>query len=451
MFAPYKHQIDGAIFLAERKTALLADQPRVGKTGAAIMAADYEMAKTICVVTTASGRAVWQRAFKDWSTFGRKIQVLDKGTDLLDLDTNVQIVSWNGVSSPKIRAQLMRRKWDRVILDESHYAKSPDTRRTQAVFGLFEGPRHIAASATLFALCEGRMWCLTGTPLPNSPADAYPMLRALRPACLRADGDLPDVTTFDAYMRRYCIVKMKKISNFRSIPVVIGGRNLPELRARIGDFMLLRTQADVGIRPPVQTLFPIGISETVRRQVDAHLQTAEILRAADAGDTKALEMQLGPIRRLTGDIKARAVVEAVKEEFECGLDKIVLAYWHTEVGRILKEGLSSFGVVGIDGSTSTRGRGEAEQRFLSDPSIRVFLGQIAAAGEAIDLSSSANLMFVETVFQPAQMRQMSLRVTNTGQRRNVLVRVATLAGSIDEALQEILLRKWTAINEVLGK
>jgi hypothetical protein len=27
-------------------------------------------------------------------------------------------------------------------------------------------------------------------------------------------------------------------------------------------------------------------------------------------------MHLGPLRRLTGEIKARAVVEAVKEEFE---------------------------------------------------------------------------------------------------------------------------------------
>jgi SNF2 family DNA or RNA helicase len=156
------------------------------------------------------------------------------------------------------------------------------------------------------------------------------------------------------------------------------------------------------------------------------------------------------LRRLTGEIKAHAVVAAVKEEFECGLDKIVLAYWHKDVGQVLKDGLSTYGVVGIDGSSGQTQRGEAEQRFLHDPSIRVFLGQIKAAGEAIDLSSSANLWFVETSFTPSDMAQMSKRVTNLLATRQAFVRVAVLEGSIDEALQEILLRKWTAIREVIS-
>ena len=147
--------------------------------------------------------------------------------------------------------------------------------------------------------------------------------------------------------------------------------------------------------------------------------------------------------------KALSIVEAVKDEFDCGLDKIVIAYWHKEVGDVLEGGLSSYGVVRLDGSTSPTNREEAAQRFLRDPETRVFLGQIQAAGEAIDLSSAAELLFAEVSFQPAQMKQMSLRVTNHGQARQVRVRVAALEGSIDEALQQILMRKWSAINEVL--
>ncbi len=127
----------------------------------------------------------------------------------------------------------------------------------------------------------------------------------------------------------------------------------------------------------------------------------------------------------------------------------MLAYWHKDVGQILKDGLSTFGVVGIDGTSSADNRRTSVERFQTDPSTRVFLGQIQAAGEAIDLSRAAEMLFVETSFQPAQMRQMSLRVTNFGQQRIVNVRVAVMAGSIDEALQEILMRKWAAIREVL--
>jgi hypothetical protein len=194
---------------------------------------------------------------------------------------------------------------------------------------------------------------------------------------------------------------------------------------------------------------PVLVSDRARRQFEADLDATKLLAAAEAGDTRTLEMRLGPLRRITGEIKAHAIVEAVKEEFECGLDKIVIAYWHKDAGAVLKDGLAKYGVVGIDGSSTAANREQAEQRFLNEPSIRVFLGQIQAAGEAIDLSESAELLFAETSLIPKDMKQMSLRITNHGQRRQTRVRVAALAGSIDEALQQILIRKWTSIREVL--
>lgn len=450
MLTPYPHQIEAAIFLAGRDAALLASEPRVGKTGSAIMAADFNLEARILVVTTASGRAVWKKAFSDWSTFGRTICVLPgRLTD----GPLVAIVSWAGITEAKTRAALLARNWDRVILDESHYAKSIDAKRTQAAYGNFLNDGQVVDAATALVRKAGeRVWPLTGTPMPNAPNDLYPMLRSLRPACLKADAGkgYPDVTKYQDFLHRYCVVRMKKISNFRKIPVVVGGRNLPELRDRIGDFMLRRTQQDVGIREPLYEILPLAVSPSMLREAEKDADRAAILAAAQEGNTKELEMHLGPLRRITGAIKAKAVVEAVKEEFECGLDKIVLAYWHKEVGQILAEGLSHVGVVGLDGSTTLQNRQKAEERFRDDPKTRVFLGQIAAAGEAIDLSASATLWFVETAMTPAAMKQMSLRVTNTQQTRQALVRVAALEGSIDEALQALLMRKWAAIREVLA-
>jgi SWI/SNF-related matrix-associated actin-dependent regulator 1 of chromatin subfamily A len=72
-----------------------------------------------------------------------------------------------------------------------------------------------------------------------------------------------------------------------------------------------------------------------------------------------------------------------------------------------------------------------------------------AAGEAIDLSVSRDLIFVECSFTPKDMKQAALRVTNFGQTGSVLVRVAALAGSIDEAVTAVLTRKVASIQEVL--
>ena len=79
----------------------------------------------------------------------------------------------------------------------------------------------------------------------------------------------------------------------------------------------------------------------------------------------------------------------------------------------------------------------------------MFIGQIQAAGEAIDLSASAELIFAESSFVPKDMQQMAFRITNHTQARQPRVRVAVLEGSIDDAIQSALLRKWAAINEVI--
>lgn len=437
MLTPFPTQISGAQFLSQRQNALLADSPRVGKTGTAILAADYNLDDSILVVTTASGRPVWKRAFANWSPFKRD---------------NLRIVGWPELANASTRAELLRRPWDRLILDEAHAAKNFDAKRTQAAYGVLDdGGARLLTSTALFAKAKGT-WCLTGTPLPHDPADIYPMMRALCPERLRADPakDWPDVTKFEDFRNRYCKWRPKKLSNWKTIIVIMGGKNEAELAERLDGFFLRRTQQDVGIRAPIYETLPLAVSPRMLRDVEGDLVATEILDAAKACDTRSLDMHLGPIRRITGEIKARAVIDAVKEEFDGGLDKIVLAYWHKDVGAILREGLSTYGVVGIDGSTSPDKREQATANFSKPDGPRVFLAQIEAAGEAIDLSAAAVLWFVETVFSPKSMQQMSLRITNHSQARQALVRVCVLEGSIDEALQEILLRLWASIREVLS-
>lgn len=453
MLTPLPTQLSGAKFLAERKTALLADAPRVGKTGAAIMGADYIFARTILVVTTASGRSVWRRGFDTWSVFPRNIQVLTP-KDTLRPDAEVVIISWGGASDPSIRARLLMRKWDLIISDEDHAAKNFEAKRTQAFYGeMIEGGGRIMVSTSL-AGKGARVWCLTGTPLPNSPLDTYPRLRVLAVDRLLANPakGWPEVVKFEQFRDRYCKwhpMKVGKGAWAQWRDVVTGGKNEEELRERMGDFMLLRTQADIGLRPPIYETFPLIVSEKLRRETEADLRLADLLQAAEADDTAALEMDMGPKRRLTGEIKAKAVVEAVKDEFAGGLDKIVLAYWHKDVGKILLDGLLSYGVVQIDGSTPPDKRLAAEVAFRDPKGARVILAQIEAAGEAIDLSAACELLFVETTFVPKQMRQMSDRIANITQARNTRVRVATLEGSIDDALQAVLLKKWSSIRKVL--
>lgn len=428
LLTPHPHQLTGAAFLADRKFALLADDCRVGKTGAAIMACDLVCAGSVLIVTTASGRGVWRKAFAEWSAAPRKIV----------------IVGWSEISKPKVFRDLRQRRWSRFILDESHYAKNHETARTCSVYG----PLATEFEAGLVASADGG-WCLSATPIPNAPNDLWPMLRRLAPERLTTLFGPTDVSSYAAFVDRYCIVRKKRLTRWKSIDVVVAGKNEAELAARLDDFMLRRTQQDIGITEPVYDTLPLIVAEHVRKKLEADIDADAVMRAARRGDEAELEKHLGPARRLTGNVKAKAVADFVRDEFECGLDKVVLMYWHRDVGDLLAKELARFGVAKLDGETTARGRQRAQELF-DDDGCRVFLGQIQAAGEAIDLSASAELIFVEASFVPAAMKQAALRITNMSQQRQPRVRVAVLENSIDERVQGVLLRKWSSIRKVMS-
>ena len=63
-----------------------------------------------------------------------------------------------------------------LILDEAHYAKHGDTKRTRWIFGGGENP-----VADPLISCSDRVTALTGTPLPKRPLEAYVLARHLAP------------------------------------------------------------------------------------------------------------------------------------------------------------------------------------------------------------------------------------------------------------------------------
>lgn len=426
MLTPKPHQSTGAAFLAGGGL-LLADEPRVGKTGAFIIAADLAMHRKLVVVTTATNRAGMAQDIRNWQMLPRKIQVLYKATDRIAEGTDAVVVAWSTLGAHA--DALIRFRPDRLVLDESHYAKSFEAKRTMAAMSM-------AARAPT--------WCLSGTPMPNSPLDLWPMLATLAPE--RVKG-----FTQDSFMDRYCVVRRKWLAGEMK-PIVLRGKNEEELRDRLQGLWLRRTQADVGITQPIYSTLLVEPTAALRRQIIAateHLPDVElILDAAETGTTDVLDMHLGTIRSLTSSAKAHLVADVVKEEFADGkMDRVVLMCWHSEAIATLARLLAAHDPVVVDGSTPPVKRQQALEAFQGNRS-KVFIGQILAVGEAIDLSISRDLIFVECSFTPKDMKQAALRVTNLARGRACFVRIAALAGSIDEAVTAVLTRKVASIRKV---
>jgi SNF2 family DNA or RNA helicase len=419
------HQIEGARALASG-LILLADEPRVGKTGAMVVAADLCLERKLLVVTTATNRAGMKRDIEQWQMLPRKVQVLHKAGQRIADDTDAVVVAWSTLSGQA--DMLMRWRPDRVVLDESHYAKSYEAKRTMAAMSI----------AARFPT-----WCLSGTPMPNSPLDLWPMLLTLAPSTVKG-------MTQDSFMERYCVVRRKWLAGEMK-PIVMGGKNEEELRERIKGLWLRRTQADVGITQPIYSTLLVEPTATTRRQILAaakDLNLEAILDAAETGETGSLDMHLGALRRMTGTAKAHLVADVVKEEFADGrMSRVVLMCWHTETIDTLAQLLSAHDPVVLDGRTPPAKRLPVVEAFQNNRA-KVFIGQILAAGEAIDLSISRDLIFVEASFTPKDMKQAALRVTNLQRQRSCFVRIAAFAGSIDEALTAVLTRKVASIRKV---
>lgn len=459
MIEPLPTQISGAEFLASRTTALLADSPRVGKSGAALLALTQISEDPlsgypypgVLIVTTASGRAVWRRAVRDWLGVDAAVIGVDRGSKVY----GIQIVSWDQIRQPKIFAELRTAQFTVAICDEDHRAKNPETKTAQAIYGKFN--RHGDRLSKGLVTDIPRVWHLTGTPAPHDLGDMWCRLRSSAPDLLKNNGEMPDVRSFEAFRERYCITRpYKPPGSFKTIQVVVGGRNEAELRERLKGWMLRRTQKDVGIRPSVQELMPLTVSKARLHEVHSerslsHKSELQILEAIETGTTKDLDIALGPLRRITGRIKAEAVVAAAKEWLEDNPDdKLVLAYYHREVGDLLREGLGSAQTCRVDGSTSAKARELEQSMFAERPPLRVFLAQIDAAGEAIDLSAAAELWFCEFVFSPKSMKQMAARISNVNQTKTTFVKCCCIEGSIDESIQASLLRLWKSIKEVVA-
>ena len=173
-----------------------------------------------------------------------------------------------------------------------------------------------------------------------------------------------------------------------------------------------------------------------------HLPEAEQLRAAVAsGDLREVEGNVARYRRLLALLKVGATVAWIEGALEEGEAKVLAWAWHVEALQQLHQGLARHNLVLVTGGTPRKLRDVNVAAFQDDPEVRVFIGQIQAAGQAVTLTAGRRAVFLEQAFVPAMNWQALKRCHRIGQHRPVLGEVLVVPGSIDEAVQALLVRK----------
>jgi SNF2 family DNA or RNA helicase len=139
----------------------------------------------------------------------------------------------------------------------------------------------------------------------------------------------------------------------------------------------------------------------------------------------------------------------LRHELQSTDHKIISFAYHRSVLDIIEASLFGYGCVTISGSTPKKARENLVWRFQTEPSIRLFNGQISLSSEAIDLTASSSMWVMESDWSPRTITQAIGRAHRHGQRNSVNVRFLSLEGSIDYAITKTLMRKMSEISEVL--
>jgi SNF2 family DNA or RNA helicase len=237
------------------------------------------------------------------------------------------------------------------------------------------------------------------------------------------------------FVKRFCFIKTTPFGE-----KIDGNKNTDELRKRMAPIMLRRPSSILGNqRLPDESLYlDAAAAELKRLEAELRRELGEDFRRDPEDLDSAVKARIG---RLTGLAKVPLLVERLKDEFESGLDRVVLFAWHTDVIDALTDALSGYYPCVVDGGTSPVHRQHRVDTFNNKPLNRVFIGQIKAAGVGLDLSAACELIFVETSWVPGDNDQAAMRIMGVNQKRAARVRYAVLPGSIDERLTEVNRRK----------
>lgn len=423
---PYPFQEIGISWLKDKYYGLLADEPGLGKTVQAILAANEG---TKLIVCPASVKYVWDRAIRTW-TGDPDIQVYGSTRDRFE-KRRWTIVNYDLLLYREIFMPLIFSKFNVAIFDEAHYLKNKDSKRTKLI--LLRGG--LASRAE-------KKWFLTGTPILNRPVELYPILKAAAPEVIAP------FTTYHGYTKYYCGGFMDGMTwNDR------GATHVDELNRKLtgSGFMLRRLKADVLPELPEKTFEIIPVKVDQKQEFEFLWQRDDATKV-NLGDYFNKDVSLGAVaacRQYIALEKLKVVIPHIKMIL-MEKDKVVVFAHHREVVAQLMESLKEFNPVKVVGGMDGKEKDEAEQRFQTDPQCRVFVGNIIAAGTGLTLTASDTAVFAELDWTPGNLIQASDRIHRIGQKNACLIQMFVTKDTLEEYMLRRLVEKKEVCERVLS-
>jgi SWI/SNF-related matrix-associated actin-dependent regulator 1 of chromatin subfamily A len=423
---PLEHQKIAIEKLAGSKRFILADDMGLGKTTSTIIAALETGSKKILIICPASLKINWQREIANYSdrpVFIAEGKKFSTEHDFVIVNYDILKNFYDVKNKPE--SLLTKGNFDLVILDEAHMVSNPQAQRTKII-------NHFVKSVN-------RAWLLTGTPMTSRPMNYYNLLNLI---------ESPVAQNWMAYAIRYC-QGYQFTAGKRKVWNVTGASNLEELRDRTSKQILRRLKEDV-----------LDLPDKIITPVYLRLQSKEYENLMgeyydwydkNPDESKSLTVQfskLMKVRKVIANEKVKQTIEFAENILEQGKKVIIFTNFTDTLQSIYQH----FGkqAVYLDGSCSNSVRQQAVDQFQNDEKVRVFVGNLKAAGVGLTLTSAEVVIMNDLSFVPAEHAQAEDRAYRYGQKSNVLVYYPIFDNTIEAAIYDILNAKKKVISTVMG-
>ena len=423
---PLDHQKVAIEQLLKNKKYILADDMGLGKTTSTIIASLETGAKKILIICPASLKINWQR---EYQLYSNKTSYVCEGKNYSE-ESEIVIMNYDIIknfhdSKDKKNSIILKSNFDLVIIDEAHYIQNVQAQRTKLINDLVKDIE--------------RLWLLTGTPMTSRPINYFNLLSLV---------DSPVAKNWMAYVVRYCSGFQFRVGP-RKVWNVMGASNLEELRDRTSSTVLRRLKEDV-LDLPDKIITPVYLR--LRSKVYEELM-GDYYNWYDKNpeESKNLSIQftkLTQVRQIIAEEKTQHTIELAENIIEQGKKVIIFCNFTKSLETIV----SHFGksAVRLDGSMSKIQRQDSVDRFQEDDKVKVFVGNIKAAGVGITLTAAEAVIMNDLSFLPSDHSQSEDRAYRYGQKNNVLVYYPIFENTIEGIIYDILNNKKKIIQTVMG-
>lgn len=425
---PFDYQTVGVDAIASFDgRALLADEMGLGKTLQALWYIRDYAATPAIIVCPASLKINWQREARKVKMSARilygRSQETSEGFDMGD--DKLLIINYDILEA--WLPYLISIKPEMLVLDECHFVQSRTAKRTKAARRLSRIAKKLIA--------------ISGTPMTNRPSELWSVLNML---------DKEAYPSFRTFAFEYCKPKRTPWGWDYS-----GAQNLRKLHKSLKDLgMIRRLKADVLEElPEKRTLVDVLPIEPRAEYEKASSDFVGWLREQDEQALKRAQKALAitkinHLKRLAAKLKLKSLLEYFDNVLKQTDEKIVISAVHHVMIDSLMDHFGGIAVK-IDGRCTATQRDTSVKNFQDNPKIRVFVGQLQAAGVGLTLTASSRVYFAEMGWKPGDHQQMADRVHRIGQKNACSNTYLVAAGTIEESFCKVLQKKSQVLSKVM--